>query len=418
MAAALRRAACDRRAVLSTYRADSQVSRLDRGELRSSDAHPLVADAVASCASRPRARTDGAFDAWLPGDAGGCAFDPSGLVKGWAVERAAALLADLPGVSACMQRRGGDIAVVARRGPPRRGADAITWRIGIEDPRDLTRSAEVVTVTRGAVATSGTAARGAHALRPGRAGGWSAGRAPLTVHGPGTCSGPTSGRPRCSSSGAAGAPRRVHVACAGVRQHRAAAERVHATEMTPRRHPLAGGVPFVGGAEGTRTPDPLHAMQVRYQLRHSPNVISPLLCLDNSRNTSQRARAGREIGVPAVAAISFVGVQSVDARDLASIPQPPLRGAPAGPSTDQLRRASREVRAPRTSGPPPCATNDVAVVAAMRRAADVHDPRPSGGRRARDRTCRRSSPPGDELAVAGEQRGELLGTRATSSSSA
>jgi hypothetical protein len=27
---------------------------------------------------------------------------------------------------------------------------------------------------------------------------------------------------------------------------------------------------FTSGAEGTRTPDPLHAMQVRYQLRHSP----------------------------------------------------------------------------------------------------------------------------------------------------
>jgi hypothetical protein len=26
----------------------------------------------------------------------------------------------------------------------------------------------------------------------------------------------------------------------------------------------------LGGAEGTRTPDPLHAMEVRYQLRHSP----------------------------------------------------------------------------------------------------------------------------------------------------
>jgi hypothetical protein len=27
----------------------------------------------------------------------------------------------------------------------------------------------------------------------------------------------------------------------------------------------------LGGAEGTRTPDPLHAMQMRYQLRHSPS---------------------------------------------------------------------------------------------------------------------------------------------------
>ena len=27
---------------------------------------------------------------------------------------------------------------------------------------------------------------------------------------------------------------------------------------------------FIGGAEGIRTPDPLHAMEVRYQLRYSP----------------------------------------------------------------------------------------------------------------------------------------------------
>jgi hypothetical protein len=29
-----------------------------------------------------------------------------------------------------------------------------------------------------------------------------------------------------------------------------------------------------GGAEGTRTPDPLHAMQMRYQLRHSPGLVA------------------------------------------------------------------------------------------------------------------------------------------------
>ncbi len=47
-----------------------------------------------------------------------------------------------------------------------------------------------------------------------------------------------------------------------------------------RKPPERGLIPlfqrFRGGAEGTRTPDPLHAMQVRYQLRHSPKPVSPI----------------------------------------------------------------------------------------------------------------------------------------------
>src|SRR5665647_2706733 len=46
------------------------------------------------------------------------------------------------------------------------------------------------------------------------------------------------------------------------------------TTTTPRnvegRLP-EGNRPSSRGAEGTRTPDPLHAMEVRYQLRHSPS---------------------------------------------------------------------------------------------------------------------------------------------------
>ncbi len=34
--------------------------------------------------------------------------------------------------------------------------------------------------------------------------------------------------------------------------------------------PAEAGAFSLGGPEGTRTPDPLHAMQVRYQLRHRP----------------------------------------------------------------------------------------------------------------------------------------------------
>jgi hypothetical protein len=42
------------------------------------------------------------------------------------------------------------------------------------------------------------------------------------------------------------------------------------------RHPLNindVATHHIGGAEGIRTPDPLHAMQVRYQLRHSPDAF-------------------------------------------------------------------------------------------------------------------------------------------------
>ena len=48
---------------------------------------------------------------------------------------------------------------------------AAPWRIGIEDPRDPTRLVAVVPVRTGAVATSGTAHRGAHIVdaRTGRA---------------------------------------------------------------------------------------------------------------------------------------------------------------------------------------------------------------------------------------------------------
>ena len=58
---------------------------------------------------------------------------------------------------------GGDVLVGVGRGV---GAAAPQWRIGIEDPRHDGRVAEVVTLRRGAVATSGAARRGPHVVDP------------------------------------------------------------------------------------------------------------------------------------------------------------------------------------------------------------------------------------------------------------
>jgi thiamine biosynthesis lipoprotein len=140
--------------VFSTYRADSAVSRLNRGELELEDCPPEVAEVLA-LGDLARISSAGAFDVRRPGPDGEVVLDPSGVVKGWAVERAAGVLADLADTDFCLSA-GGDMT--CRTVDP---ADR-PWRIGIEDPADPWRILAVVPVFSGAVATSGTAHRGEH----------------------------------------------------------------------------------------------------------------------------------------------------------------------------------------------------------------------------------------------------------------
>ncbi|MFC4584960.1 FAD:protein FMN transferase [Sphaerisporangium corydalis] len=112
-----------------------------------------LAEVVALC-EQARLRTGGWFDA----RADGRTYDPSGLVKGWAVQRAARNLAGLHGYGWCLNA-GGDVLVHAPDGRP-------PWRVGIEDPDRPSRTTGVITVRDGAVATSGTAHRGAHITDP------------------------------------------------------------------------------------------------------------------------------------------------------------------------------------------------------------------------------------------------------------
>lgn len=145
-------------AVFSTYRPESDVSRLNRGEATLRGCDPIVAEVAALCATAT-ARTAGSFDAHLPAPGGGTWFDPSGLVKGWAVEEASRALAEVDDVDYCLNA-GGDVVVGVAT------ADPEPWRVGIEDPDDPTRVVAVVEALGGGVATSGTARRGLHILDP------------------------------------------------------------------------------------------------------------------------------------------------------------------------------------------------------------------------------------------------------------
>jgi FAD:protein FMN transferase len=141
-------------AVFSTWRPDSHVSRLGRGELALKDCPPEVAEVLA-LGEQAEHESQGAFRVRRPGPGGQVVLDPTGVVKGWAVERAADHLRALPSTDFCLSA-GGDL--VCRTLAP----DAPPWRIGVEHPQDPSRLVAVVPVLTGAVATSGTAHRGQH----------------------------------------------------------------------------------------------------------------------------------------------------------------------------------------------------------------------------------------------------------------
>src|SRR4029078_5965299 len=74
--------------MFSPYRNDSVVSRLARHELTTEECPEEVREVLA-LGERAREQSGGAFDVRRPSPGGGTVLDPSGVVKGWAVDRAA-----------------------------------------------------------------------------------------------------------------------------------------------------------------------------------------------------------------------------------------------------------------------------------------------------------------------------------------
>lgn len=148
------RAACawlhEADATFSTYRPDSAISRIDRGELLVLDAGADVAEVLAACATLAR-ESHGAFDVRAGGR-----LEPAAYVKGWAAERAAGILV-AHGLRNFQINAGGDVVARGDGGSPGSG-----WRIGIRHPVRSDRFAAVVRLQDAAIATSARYERGDH----------------------------------------------------------------------------------------------------------------------------------------------------------------------------------------------------------------------------------------------------------------
>jgi thiamine biosynthesis lipoprotein len=142
----------------STYKENSFVSRLRRGEIEIGQCPRDVQDVWDAC-QNAKYLSDGAFDPWTV--AGG--FDPSGYVKGWAADRVAEILV-AAWAGHVQVNAAGDLAL--RGGNLLDSGEIEPWKIGVVNPDNRHEVLRVFEIYEGAIATSGTYERGAHITDP------------------------------------------------------------------------------------------------------------------------------------------------------------------------------------------------------------------------------------------------------------
>ena len=138
-------------AKFSTYKPASELSKYQRGELHASGLSKEMREVQGAC-DKYKSLTDGYFSATFSGP-----FDPTGYVKGWAIHEAGKLLR-AAGVSSYLINAAGDIEATS---------DGVkTWNIALQNPFSQQKTLGIISLTNGAVATSGTYERGQHIINP------------------------------------------------------------------------------------------------------------------------------------------------------------------------------------------------------------------------------------------------------------
>jgi len=157
--------------MFSTYKKESEISRLNSGELTKKQLSTDVRQ-ILQLADDTRRESNGYFNINHKGK-----IDPSGIVKGWAIYNAAGLLKD-HGFHNFYVDAGGDIQVSGKNEKGER------WTVGIQNPFNREEIVKVVWLENKGIATSGLYVRGNHIYNPHKLEEPIIGIASMTVIGP------------------------------------------------------------------------------------------------------------------------------------------------------------------------------------------------------------------------------------------
>jgi thiamine biosynthesis lipoprotein len=138
--------------LFSTYKETSEISRINRGELRPVEYSEEVRTILA-LSEETKWETGGYFDIRRGG-----LYDPSGIVKGWAIYNVATMMRER-GARNFYIDAGGDIEIAGHK-------DGRPWRVGVRNPFNRAENVKVLALSDCGVATSGTAIRGQHIYNP------------------------------------------------------------------------------------------------------------------------------------------------------------------------------------------------------------------------------------------------------------
>ena len=136
----------------STYKKNSEISRINRRQLKEKD-YSNDMKKIFFLSFKTKKETDGYFDINFNG-----VLDPSGIVKGYAINQAAKILKN-KGFKNFYIEIAGDIEVCGKNNNEE-------WKVGIQNPFNQKEIIKIVHLTNRGIATSGTYIRGLHIYNP------------------------------------------------------------------------------------------------------------------------------------------------------------------------------------------------------------------------------------------------------------